>query len=65
MATFKYVGWFVKDNGKVDVNVGSYSFTDKEPDVFSITVPDDSNEEKSLEYAMDPFDNSYLYVKQA
>jgi len=64
MATFKYVGSLTKENGKVDVNVGAYNFTDRTPDTFDITVPDSSDEEKFLEQAKDPFDGTYLYVKQ-
>lgn len=65
MATFKYVGTFVKDNGKVDINVGSYSFADVTPNTYEITVADGSKEESFLEHAIDPFDNTYMYIKQS
>jgi hypothetical protein len=64
MATFKYVGSKTKANGKVDVKVGDYTFTDVTPDSFEITVPDGSREEKSLEQSKDVFDGTYNYVKQ-
>jgi hypothetical protein len=64
MAVFKYVGSKTKQNGKVDVRVGDLFFTNVTPDVFQITVPDGSNEEKYLEQAKDIFDGTYLYVKQ-
>jgi len=64
MATFKYVGTQTKENGKVDIRVGSYSFNDVTPDVFNIVVPDGSREEVSMEQAQDPFDGTFLYIKQ-
>jgi hypothetical protein len=65
MAVFKYVGSRTKPNGKVDIKVGSFVFVDVTPDTYEITVPDESQEEKYLEQAMDPMDNTYLYVKQS
>ncbi|MDB4330499.1 hypothetical protein N9948_02140 [bacterium] len=64
MATFKYVGSNTKDNGKIDLKVGNYSFDDCTPDTFEIVVPDGSQEEKYLEQAKDVFDGTYIYVKQ-
>ena len=64
MADFKYVGSRTKPNGKVDLKVGNYVFSDVTPDSFEITVPDGSKEEKYLEQATDVFDGTYLYVKQ-
>ena len=64
MATFKYVGSKTKDNGKIDINVGTLSFSDITPDTFSITVDDGSFEETALEQAKDVFDGTYLYIKQ-
>ena len=65
MATFKYVGSNTKENGKVDLKVGSYIFNDVTPDTFEIVVPDGSLEEKYLEQAVDVFDGTYLYIKQS
>jgi hypothetical protein len=64
MALFKYVGSKTKQNGKIDLKVGSLSFKDISPDVFEIEVPDGSKEEKYLEQAVDIFDGTYLYVKK-
>ena len=63
MATFKYVGENTKENGKVDIRVGSYEFLDCTPDTYEITVTDGSQEEKALENAVD-IDGTYLYIKQ-
>lgn len=65
MATFKYVGSRTKNNGKIDIKVGSYIFNDVTPDVFEVVVPDGSVEEKYLEQALDALDGTYLYVKQS
>jgi hypothetical protein len=64
MAKFKYVGSRTKDNGKVDIKVGRYTFKDIDPDIFNIEVPDGSMEEKYLEQAIDGLDGTYLYVKE-
>lgn len=63
MATFKYVGSNAKSNGKIDIRVGNYEFLDIEPGVDDIIVPDDSQEEKALEFAQDPLDGTFLYIK--
>lgn len=65
MALFKYVGSKTKANGKVDVRVGTYSFEDITPNTYTIEVATDSKEEKALEYAVDPLDHTYMYVKQS
>jgi len=64
MALFKYIGSYAKENGKVDVNVGRYSFLNITPNNFEIEVPDDSTEATWLNVAIDPFEQSYLYEQQ-
>jgi len=63
MSVFKYVGSYVKPDNKVDVNVGRYSFVNVSPDTFEIEVPDGSKEESYLNSAIDPFEQTYLYIQ--
>jgi hypothetical protein len=68
MATFKYIGWMTKDNGKVDTVVPKkdgtkQTFSDVEPNVTEIVVTDPKSI-KCLQNSQD-LDHQYNYEQIA